>query len=199
MTLKFAGLDTDATWAEAEKNITARRAERSVLRVERDQNAERLRTQIDKRVENPERARLEALALGNVYTEKEPEEKRLGDLNRQIASLDAAIVLLMDRQSAAANQHSVKVCASLKREHDALATVIFDSILAAQKAATNYKQFLDELSDNGIAVHHFPQGVEPHFMEAADKFGRLASYLNEMADIGLLSRSKIPAKLDFKR
>lgn len=198
--LKFAGLDTDPAYAEAAKHLEERRTERNVLRIERDNIAERLRTQRDNRVaDNPERARLEAIAIGKTYKEKEPEEKRLGELNQQIASLDAAIDLLLDRQRRAASLHSIKVCESLKRQHDALTASIFDAVLAAHDTTMAYKDFLDTLNDAGISTNSFPQDIMPAFMENTDKYGRFAQWLNTSAKDGLISRSKIPPRLDFTR
>lgn len=199
MTIKFAALETNADFAKHKQHFDARRGERSAFRTERDTILERIRARSDVITDGGEAERISAIARGEVPRSKAQDELRLGELNKIIRELDAAIELLNKQMNLAANRHSIAVCAALRKQHDVLAVALFDSVVSANQAAHNYKQFLETLRVAGIFTHHFPQNVTPNFLEADSKHGRMAAWFDEMANSGIVTRSKIPDGMDFRK
>lgn len=200
MKLDFAPLSSNAEWAELSKLLEERRTERTTLRHECEEILGRIRA----RQEQPhpsdvEGERIATVALGKPFATKLADDTQLAELNKRISELNMAIDFLMAKMSGVANIHAAAVCESMRKQHNSIASELFAAVVAANDATLRYKEFLDTLTAAGINVWHFPQDIMPNFLEAGQKHGRMACWLDTVANAGVVSRSKIPNGLDFRK
>ena len=188
---------SDPDYAELSKKREARQSERAVLKKERDVLTERILAgdSLVLAATAVAQSRINALADGRTPPTSESENARYHELNRKIKDLDDAVEYLSEKMRRAANLASLRTCETLRPQFDKIARDMVMSVIEAQAQISKHFALLEKLTDEGFLTHHWPD-VAPDFMEATDKHGRLAHWLNEIAKVGIIDRSAIPAQID---
>lgn len=118
---------------------------------------------------------------------------RLNELRRHRSDLRSAIQEMERRVAEAQAAASAEICERVRVEHDRLAREICHSLIKAHASMKKYGALIDLLNDQQV---YWTGHLRPSFArmlgDPNDTTSRLATYLSDAADHGIISYEEIP-------
>lgn len=154
-------------------------------------------------VSSDETANRRAKLLGDPVTaadESALDRKKLSALCERRRDLFAVIEEQERRVELEQSVVDQDICAQVKPEHDALAAAMCKALITLHGHMKAYGSFVDQLNGEGVAWSGRlrPAQLRP-LGDPNDKHSRLALYLDDMAQYGIIRDQDIPAELRHER
>ena len=147
---------------------------------------------------DPTLAKAREAAFGAAPKAEDISEQRLIELSARIKVLGSAIGLLESKIDSARGEASRQICEAARAEHAVIERTCAAKIAEATAAATSYHSFITSLEDAGVRT----TSLEPHlpfFLQAVDRYGVVAQWLQGAVKRGTLRMKDIPERFDWTR
>jgi hypothetical protein len=157
--------------------------------------AAELRASLSQGTSAAQLSRVEIILSGAQPPEPEADVQRLAVMHRRIADLDAAAEAQSRIISMLEGRASVKICESVRGQHNKLATEICSKLLEVHGLHARYTALLEAMTDKGASTSSLPvlqsRLLEhPRYRESA-----LGYALRDAVKLGHIAKKQIPEAL----